>query len=73
MKIGNGQGVNSNAFQVVPGANIDTGNEILEQIGPVLTKNLESGLQREISLEHLVRARANVPELEAFLIDIGWG
>ena len=29
--------------------------------------------EREISIGHLVRARANLPELEAFLIDIGWG
>ncbi len=29
--------------------------------------------ERELSVEHLVRARMNLPGLEAFLIDIGWG
>lgn len=28
--------------------------------------------ERRISIEHLARARANLPELEAFLADIGW-
>ena len=43
-------------------------------VWPAYRKGLDATeYEREISIEHLVRARANLPELEAFLIDIGWG
>ena len=43
-------------------------------VWPAYRKGLDgTEYEREISIEHLVRARANLPELEAFLIDIGWG
>ncbi len=42
-------------------------------VWPAYRKGLDATeYEREISIEHLVRARANLPELEAFLIDIGW-
>ena len=43
-------------------------------VWPAYRKGLDATeYEKEISIEHLVRARANLPELEAFLIDIGWG
>ena len=43
-------------------------------VWPAYRKGLDATeYERGISIEHLVRARANLPELEAFLIDIGWG
>lgn len=43
-------------------------------VWPAYRKGLDATeYEKEISIEHLVRARANFPELEAFLIDIGWG
>ena len=43
-------------------------------VWPAYRKGLDATeYEREILIEHLVRARANLPELEAFLIDIGWG
>ena len=42
-------------------------------VWPAYRKGLDATeYEREISIEHLARARANLPELEAFLIDIGW-
>ena len=43
-------------------------------VWPTYRKGLDATeYEKEISIEHLVRARANLPELETFLIDIGWG
>ena len=43
-------------------------------VWPAYRKGLDATeYEREISIEHLVRVRTNLPELEAFLIDIGWG
>ena len=46
----------------------------LPAVRPGYRKGLDATeYEREISIEHPVRARANLPEPEAFLIDIGWG
>lgn len=42
-------------------------------VWPAYRKGLDATeYEKELSIEHLVRARANLPELEAFLIDISW-
>ena len=46
----------------------------LLDVWPAYRKGLDAtGYEREISIEHLTRARANLPGLDAFLGDIGWG
>ena len=43
-------------------------------VWPAYRKGLDAtDYDKEISIEHLLRARSNLHELEAFLTDIGWG
>ena len=42
-------------------------------VWPAYRKGLDATeYEREISIEHLVRARGNLPDLDVFLTDIGW-
>ncbi len=55
-----------------PDAN--TCEAVLLTVWPAYRKGLDATeYERRISIEHLVRVRASLPELEAFLADIGWG
>lgn len=45
----------------------------LRSVWPTYRKGLDATkYERQLSLEHLARARGNLPELDAFLNDIGW-
>ena len=45
----------------------------LRGVWPAYRKGIDATeYERQLSLEHLARARGNLPDLDAFLNDIGW-